>query len=85
MVSMNILNEAEILQNIEFRYKKDLIFTYIGPTLIVVNPYKILNDSFSDNNIKYFKNVITKNVVINLSEHLPHIWSLSSNAYLKLF
>ena len=37
---MNHLNEAEILWNVSERYKEDLIFTYIGPTLIVINPYK---------------------------------------------
>ncbi len=38
-VKMNCLNEAEILDNIIKRYEKKNIFTYIGPTLLVVNPY----------------------------------------------
>ena len=40
MVKMNNLNEAEIINNITLRYKKDNIFTYIGPTLLIINPYK---------------------------------------------
>jgi myosin heavy subunit len=39
MVNMEIINDAELLKNIEIRYKKDLIFTYVGPTLLVVNPF----------------------------------------------
>ncbi len=39
MVNFGILNEAEILENINIKYSKNQIFTYIGPTLIVVNPY----------------------------------------------
>lgn len=39
MVNMPILNEPEILHNIKKRYSQNNIFTYIGPTLIVMNPY----------------------------------------------
>jgi myosin-5 len=40
MVDMEILNDAELLQNIRFRYKLNLICTYVGPTLLVVNPFQ---------------------------------------------
>ena len=36
MVLMEVLNEAEILDNIQSRFINDQIFTYIGPTLIVM-------------------------------------------------
>ncbi len=39
MVNMEIINDAELLKNIDVRYKKNLIFTYVGPTLLVVNPF----------------------------------------------
>lgn len=48
MCHMNILNEPEVLSNLIERYKKDLIFTYIGPTLIVINPYKYLAQYFDN-------------------------------------
>lgn len=54
MVGMNILNEAEILHNIWLRYTKDLIFTYIGPTLIVMNPYKKIEKLFNDKILNEF-------------------------------
>lgn len=47
MVSMNVLNEAEIIANVKLRYKNDIIFTYIGPTLIVMNPYKYIAPLFT--------------------------------------
>ena len=50
MCHMTVLNEPEVLNNLIERYKKDLIFTYIGPTLIVLNPYKYLPQLF-DNNV----------------------------------
>ena len=55
MVSMNILNEAEIISNIQLRYQKhQLIFTYIGPTLLVINPYKKIDSLFKDENLLYY-------------------------------
>jgi myosin-5 len=40
MVNMPILNEPEILSNIHNRYNNSNIYTRIGPTLIILNPYK---------------------------------------------
>lgn len=48
MCEMDILNEPEVLYNLVQRYKKDQIFTFIGPTLIVINPYKILPQYFGN-------------------------------------
>ena len=47
MCNMDILNEPEILSNLVQRYKSDQIFTLIGPTLIIVNPYRVLPQYFS--------------------------------------
>ena len=47
MCDMDILNEPEILNNLVQRYKFDQIFTLIGPTLIIVNPYQVLPQYFS--------------------------------------
>lgn len=40
MINMDIINDPELLVNIEIRYKHNLIFTYVGPTLLVTNPFK---------------------------------------------
>ena len=44
MVNMETLNDAELLNNIIVRFSQDLIFTYVGPTLLVVNPFKAIKD-----------------------------------------
>lgn len=46
MCEMSVLNEPEVLNNILRRYKKDEIFTSIGPTLIIVNPYRTIERLF---------------------------------------
>ena len=40
---MLILNEPEILHNIKARYGFDNIYTRIGPTMIIMNPYKFVS------------------------------------------
>lgn len=42
MVNMEILNDAELLNNLIYRFGKDFIFTYVGPTLLVLNPFKAI-------------------------------------------
>ena len=42
MVNLEYPNNPEILENIKLRFKKQQIYTWVGPTLLVVNPYKPL-------------------------------------------
>ena len=54
MVSLGDMNNAALLHNLRLRYWNDDIFTYIGPILIAVNPYKALS-IFGPSNIPYEK------------------------------
>ena len=47
MVDMDILNDAELLINIKKRFMAKNIFTYVGPTLLVVNPYYKIDELFT--------------------------------------
>ena len=40
MVLLPKITEADIVENLKKRYMDDQIFTYIGPVLISVNPFK---------------------------------------------
>ena len=55
---MDILNEPEVLNNLVQRYKNDKIFTFIGPTLVVVNPYRVLQEYFSNEEMTRIRNKI---------------------------
>lgn len=54
MVDMESLSEAELLYNLRIRYASEQIFTYVGPTLIVLNPYKLIKELFSPQVLKEF-------------------------------
>jgi myosin heavy subunit len=42
MVEIDELNHATLLHNLYSRYIKDEIFTYVGPILLVMNPFKAM-------------------------------------------
>ncbi|KAL4507958.1 hypothetical protein ABPG72_021331 [Tetrahymena utriculariae] len=85
MVQMNTLNDAEILINVKKRFSQDLIFSYIGPTLIVMNPYKIIQQSFNLQVMNTFQRAVHKGESFQQSEYPPHVYALSANAYIQLF
>ncbi len=74
---MNVLNEPEVLRNVIDRYKKDEIFTYIGPTLIVVNPYRLIDRHFNN------KVVMEKRdkVLGGDMKGSPHVYMIAGRAY----
>lgn len=60
MVEMENLSEAELLYNLRMRYKDEFIFTYVGPTLIVLNPYKPAKHLFTPEILKEFQDSVRK-------------------------
>jgi len=42
MGDIDELNNATLLYNLGNRYKKDEIYTYVGPILLALNPFKAL-------------------------------------------
>ena len=83
MVNMDVLNEAELLYNLKIRYKIDLTFTYIGPTLIVINPYKPIKSDYSPDNILQYTNQANSQVFI-LKENPPHVFAIGAKAFHQL-
>ncbi|KAK2166168.1 hypothetical protein LSH36_41g12014 [Paralvinella palmiformis] len=59
--------------NLKKRFVENLIYTYIGPVLISVNPYKALN-IYNEKMIQTYRNV-------NLYELPPHIFAIADAAY----
>ena len=40
MINIDELNHSTVLYNLYRRYIRDEIYTYVGPTLLAVNPFK---------------------------------------------
>ena len=59
LTEMEVVNDAEILNNIKKRYQQDKIYNFLGPTLISTNPFKKINGLYSDHQQSaYIKNII---------------------------
>lgn len=54
MVNMEIINDAELLVNLTTRYMNNIIFTYVGPTLLVVNPFQSIEGLFNDKTMNHY-------------------------------
>ncbi|XP_068594687.1 unconventional myosin-Ih [Brachionichthys hirsutus] len=72
-VLLDETTELAFLNNLNKRFNKDLIYTYIGTLLVSVNPYKEL-DIYNTKQMELYMGV-------NFFELPPHIYALADNAY----
>ncbi|XP_032637134.1 unconventional myosin-Ie-like isoform X2 [Chelonoidis abingdonii] len=73
MVLLAKISEDAIVENLKKRFLDDYIFTYIGPVLISVNPFKQL-PYFTDREIDMYQGAAQY-------ENPPHIYALADNMY----
>ncbi|CAG5098447.1 Oidioi.mRNA.OKI2018_I69.XSR.g15675.t1.cds [Oikopleura dioica] len=69
-------NEGGIVENLKKRYDADNIFTYIGPVLISVNPFKQL-PYFTQREIELYQGAAS-------FENPPHVYALADTMYRNL-
>ncbi|KAG1651263.1 Unconventional myosin-Ie [Nymphon striatum] len=73
MVLLSRITEDAIVENLKKRYMDDWIFTYIGPVLISINPFKQL-PYFSDKEIEQYQGAASY-------ENPPHVYALTDSMY----
>lgn len=84
MVNMEVLNDAELLENVRKRFMADNIMTYVGPTLIVVNPFKGMpNNVGAEVRKKYIDHIIRAKK--NYKDLPPSVYALAAEAFRCLF
>lgn len=59
MVEIDELNSASLLYNLGNRYAKDEIYTYVGPILLVLNPFKAIPGSIGPEQRAKYQEFIT--------------------------
>jgi len=67
------LSEPVILQNVHTRFAQDRIYTYVGPILVSVNPYRPLP--------LYDAPTLQRYIGRQLGEEAPHLYALAEHAY----
>ncbi|KAJ3141915.1 Unconventional myosin-Ie [Physocladia obscura] len=73
MVLLSKVTDDQITDNLKKRINADLMFTYIGPTLVAVNPYKRL-PYFSEKEIEQYHGSAAY-------EHPPHIYATADKMF----
>jgi len=73
MVLLPKITDPAIVENLKKRYLDDLIYTYIGPVLVSVNPFKSL-PYFTDKEIEIYQGAASY-------ENPPHVYALTDDMY----
>lgn len=84
MVDLECLNDAELLINLQRRFENKQIFTYVGPTLLVVNPYEQIPGVFTEETLKKYQQYVFQ-PQMQMKDLPPHVWSITGEAYRSLF
>jgi len=71
------LNEATLLHNLNLRYMKDKIYTYVANILIAVNPYKDIKGLYGPQQINNYKGK-------SLGVKPPHCYAIADKAFRDL-
>lgn len=85
MIDMNELNHATLLVNMKKRYDRDEIFTFVGPTLLIINPFKKIPGLYGEDIVDQYMSIITcENMIERKKELDPHIYSVAATAFRQL-
>jgi myosin heavy subunit len=85
MVEIDELNSASLLYNLGNRYAKDEIYTYVGPILLVLNPFKAILGSTGPEQAAKYQQFITTQSPFQLKRQLqPHNYAIAALAYRNL-
>ena len=84
MVDIEHLSEAELLNNVQLRYNLEQIYTYVGPTLIVINPFRRIEKLLSNETLQSFQAAVASNN-FELKDHSPHVYAIAAATMQKMF
>ncbi|KAK3585324.1 hypothetical protein CHS0354_040273 [Potamilus streckersoni] len=73
MVLLQKISEGAIVENLKKRFMDDVIYTYIGPVLVSVNPFKNL-PIYTDKDVDQYQGAAQY-------ENPPHVYALTDNMY----
>ncbi|EZG57259.1 myosin F [Gregarina niphandrodes] len=79
LTQLTHLHEAAILNSLNGRFDADAIYTYTGPILIAVNPFKRIRGLYDDEILRRYIDKAYEQVYS--VERVPHVFSVAVEAY----
>lgn len=82
-MDLEFINDAEILYQLEERFRLRNIFTFIGSNLLVINPYELIAGNYDNKMIdRYYDDIYRKK--INFKDVEPHIYGLVGEVFKEI-
>ncbi|XP_077978744.1 unconventional myosin-X-like [Glandiceps talaboti] len=78
MSQLTDLHEAAILYNLQIRYDKDIIYTYISSILVAVNPYKHVGGLYEKKVMEHYNKK-------HIGDATPHIYAIANECYYSMW
>ena len=84
MAEVSPINTKDLLTNIKNRYLKDVIFTNVGDTLIITNPYRIIPGLYTEEKMKEIADFCKENSVERYERSQPHCFDTTMHSIFDL-
>jgi myosin-5 len=82
LINLPHLHEPAILFSLQIRYGRDEIYTYTGPILIAVNPFKKINLYSPETLQIYYNSGLLRSQGVDVGSPLPpHVYAIADAAY----
>jgi myosin-5 len=82
LINLPHLHEPAILFSLQLRYTRDEIYTYTGPILIAVNPFKRLQLYTQETLQIYYNSGLLRSQGVDVGSPLPpHVYAIADAAY----
>ena len=84
MAEVSPINTKDLLSNLQNRYNADEIFTNVGETLIITNPYQIIPGLYTETKMKEILDYCLKNSVECYNRGQPHCFDTTMHSIFDL-
>ena len=84
MSEVSPINTKDLLTNIKNRYDENEIFTNVGETLIITNPYQIIPGLYTEDKMKEIIEFCKENSVEKYERGQPHCFDITMYSIFNL-
>ena len=84
MSQVSPINTKDLLTNIKNRYNEDQIFTNVGETLIITNPYQIIPGLYTEERMQKIIDYCKENSIERYERSEPHCFDITMHSIFDL-